>query len=566
MRRTALRVALAGGAALLALTGCTNAPPPPLVTTEVARTAPTSKPDLGEVVIAVDSVAGGNNPHKLADQSTLTTALAQAVLPSVFRPGPDGTPRLDRTLMVSAEVTDAEPYTVTYRLRPEASWSDSAPIAAEDFVYLWEQLRAAPGVVDGAGYRLITNISAREAGRVVEVTFAQPYPGWRSLFANLLPVHLLKDIPGGWANALRESYPVSGGPFNVRSLDRVRGEVILERNDRYWDAPATLDRVVLRRAELDGITGGLRTGNSQLALTRLTERGVAEMAALEPEVAITQVPRPSVATVLLRPVGPAMADQRVRTALSALVDRQALIAAGTGGGPSATQVANAQVQAPSATGYQATLPAGAFAGVDVAKADALFTEAGFTKVDGVWAFGQTPLELVLAAPEGDEAYLAVARELQRQLTAGGVRTRLETPSGEELYGELLSGRQQSGAQEREVHLVVGPQPVGGDQATLPAVRFGCEPADGVDSTAVVNAAGLCDQPVRDAATAALTGQRPLPDVLAEVEPRVWAQAVAIPLFQEVDTLVRRREVTGVDAGPPFAGPFAGSARWGRAGG
>ncbi|WP_235926083.1 ABC transporter family substrate-binding protein [Actinokineospora pegani] len=566
MRRTALRVALAGGAALLALAGCTNAPPPPLVTTEIARTAPTSEPDLGEVVIAVDSVAGGNNPHKLADQSTLTTALAQAALPSVFRPGPDGTPRLDRTLMVSAEVTDAEPYTVTYRLRPQASWSDSAPIAAEDFVYLWEQLRAAPGVVDGAGYRLISNISAREAGRVVEVTFEQAYPGWRSLFANLLPVHLLKDLPGGWANALRESYPVSGGPFNVRSLDRDRGEVVLERNDRYWDTPATLDRIILRRADLDGITGGLRTGNSQLALTRLTDRGATAMAALEPEVTIAQVPRPSVATVLLRPVGAAMADQRVRAALSALVDRQALISAGTGGGPSATQVANAQVQAPSAPGYQPTLPAGALAGVDAARAEALFAEAGFAKVDGVWAFGQTPLELVLAAPEGDEAYLAIAKELQRQLTAGGVRTRLVTPSGEELYGELLSGRPQSGAREPEVHLVVGPQPAGGDQATLPAVRFGCQPADDPDAPAVANASGLCDESVQEAARAALTGQRPLPDVLAGIEPELWAQAVAIPLFQEVDTLVQRREMIGVDAGPPFAGPFAGAAGWDRAGG
>ena len=50
--------------------------------------------------------------------------------------------------MLSAEVTKAEPYTVTYRLRGDASWSDSAPIAAEDFVYLWEHMRDAPGVVD----------------------------------------------------------------------------------------------------------------------------------------------------------------------------------------------------------------------------------------------------------------------------------------------------------------------------------------------------------------------------------------------------------------------------------
>ena len=561
------RAVLAGAAALGALAGCTNAPPPPLVTTEVARTRISAEPDVGEAVVGVDSVLGGYNPHKLADQSTVTTALAQTVLPSVFRPGADGTPRLDRTLMVSAEVTSAEPYTVDYRLRPEAAWSDSAPIAAEDFVYLWEQLREAPGALDGAGYRLISNISAREAGRVVEVTFAQPYPGWRSLFSGLLPAHLLKDIPGGWANALRENYPVSGGPFAVRTLDRDRGEIVLERNDRYWEAPAALDRIVLRRADLTGTTGALRTGHSQLALTALSAQGLAAVTALEPDVTITQVPRPAVATVLLRPVGTAMADQRVRTAIGALLDRRALIAAGTGGGPASAAVADSQVLAPSAPGYRATLPASRFAAVDQAGADALLTEAGFTRVNGSWAFGQTPLNLVIAAPAGREPYLAMARELQRQLSAGGVQSQLLTPPGDQLFGELLAAPDPDEEPTTEVHLVVAPQPAGGDPATLPAVRFGCAPADADSGTpAVVNPGGYCDQATQPTLDAALTGSTPLTDALAALEPELWSRTVAIPLYQEVDTLVVRREMTGVSAGTPFAGPFAGAPGWRRAGG
>lgn len=61
---------------------------------------------------------------------------------------------MDPTLLVSAQVTNQNPFTVTYKIRPEASWTDNAPpIAADDFWYLWRQMVSQPGVVDPpAGY------------------------------------------------------------------------------------------------------------------------------------------------------------------------------------------------------------------------------------------------------------------------------------------------------------------------------------------------------------------------------------------------------------------------------
>ncbi|GLZ41180.1 ABC transporter family substrate-binding protein [Actinokineospora sp. NBRC 105648] len=554
------------GCALLAvavLTGCTNAPPPPLVTTEVARTESTRPMDLGEAVVGVDSVLGGYNPHKLADQSTITTALAEVLLPSVFRPAPDGTPALDRTLMVSAEVTNAEPYTVTYRIRPEASWSDGAPIAAEDFVYLWEQLRQEPGVLDGPGYRLISKISAREAGRVVEVNFSKPYPGWRSLFADLLPAHLLKDIPGGWASVLKETFPVTGGPFSVKGLDRDRGEVVLERNDRYWAAPVPLDRIILRRGDADGIAGALRSGHNQLALTAPDSTGLTALTALGQTTTTKTVPRPTVATVLLRPVGTAMTDPRIRSAVAALVDRDSLVKAGTGGGPGATLPANAQVLAPSAPGYAPSAPSGVTPNLPLA--ENLLTQAGYTRPNGSWQLADVPLNLVIAAPAGRTAYLEMARELQRQLSAGGVQSRLLTPAADELFTSLLAPRPPDAAAPAEqIDLVVAPEPAAGDPATVLASRFGCaqETTDGAVTTAA-NPLGFCDQSVQQSIDAALTGQSAFADALTSVEPALWGKAVAIPLYQEADTLVVRREMSGVSVGPPWAGPFAGATQWRR---
>jgi hypothetical protein len=66
--------------------------------------------------------------------------------------------------------------------------------------------------------------------------------------------------------------------------------------------------------------------------------------------------------------------------------------------------------------------------------------------------------------------------------------------------------------------------------------------------------------------AALTGELPLSDALARVEPVLWAHAVEIPLFQVSDELAVGPEVSGVDSGPPLAGPFFGAATWNRTNG
>lgn len=552
-----IRWMLAASTALVSLTSCTNAPPPPLVTTEVAQTAPTRPVNPGEAVVGVDSVSGGLNPHKLSDQSMVTTALSSVLLPSVFRTGPDGTPQLDQTLMLSAQVTNTEPYTVTYRLRPEASWSDAAPIAAEDFVYLWEQLRDEPGVIDGVGYRLISNISAREAGRVVEVTFAKPYPGWRSLFSSLLPAHLVKDSPGGWANVLADNYPVTGGPFSLRLLDRVRGEVILERNDRYWDPPAALDRIVLRRGDLNGITGALRTAHNQLALTALGSQGVTQIAGLGATVTHRTVARPSVATVLLRPISPAMADVRVRSAVAALIDRAALVKAGTNGGPQSALTADAQVLAPNTPGYVAT---GSNAGPDPALAERLLTEAGYTKTAGNWTSPSAALSLVVAVPADRPAYAAMAAELRDQLTAAGISVKVVSPPGSELFTTLPV----AASAKDPVDLLVAPMPVSQDPATALATRFGCAPApDETPGPIAANPIGFCDPTVQATIESAVTGEVALSDALAALEPALWNRALTLPLYQEADDLIVRTDMTGVTAGPPLAGPFAGAAGWRR---
>jgi ABC-type transport system substrate-binding protein len=426
---------------VLVLAACTNtlppqarppapAPPPPV--------APASPEQGKQLVVAVDDLGTGFNPHLNSDASALSTDVAALVLPSVFRPDASGALALDTTVATSAKVTSTAPFTVSYELNLAASWSDNAPIAAEDFVYLWQHMRTEPGVVDNAGYRLITDVRSRAGGKAVDVTFAQAYPAWPGLFGGLLPAHLLKDSPRSWATALSDNIPVSGGPFQVTSLDRARGQLVLARNDHYWGTPTVLDTLVLRRLDPTGLLDGLRTG--ELAVAHLwpdqaTLTSLTQLAGQGDPVRLQPVAQPIVVELEMRTDQGVMTDQRVRQAVGALLDRSALIAVGTANGVGGVPD-DAQLRAPSEPGYHPTAPQGAPTHPDPNTAAALLTSAGYLRdAQGHWTLLGTPLQVTVGAPTDRPRFLAIATEVVRQLTAAGVAAQVVTAPGSSLAAE-----------------------------------------------------------------------------------------------------------------------------------
>ncbi|MDT5107036.1 MAG: hypothetical protein QOI25_4549, partial [Mycobacterium sp.] len=147
---------------MLLVTACTVSPPPAPQSTETSESTPPPPAKATQIIVAIDSIGPGFNSHLLSDQSPVNAAISSLVLPSSFRPVPDPTSstgsrwQLDPTLLVSADVTNDNPFTVTYKIRPEAQWTDNAPIAADDYWYLWRQMVGESGVVDPSGYDLIT--------------------------------------------------------------------------------------------------------------------------------------------------------------------------------------------------------------------------------------------------------------------------------------------------------------------------------------------------------------------------------------------------------------------------
>ncbi|MGE2689798.1 ABC transporter family substrate-binding protein [Mycolicibacterium pulveris] len=598
----ALRIIAALSALVTVVASCTVSPPPAPQSTDTTEVAAPPPPRLTQIIMAIDWIGPGFNPHLLSDQSPVNAAISSLVLPSSFRPIPDpNTPtgsrwELDTSLLVSAEVTDENPFTVTYQIRPEASWTDNAPIAADDYWYLWRQMVSHPGVVDPAGYDLITGVQSVEGGKTAVVTFSQPYPAWRELFNDILPAHIVKDIPGGFAAGLARALPVTGGQFRVETIDPQRDEILLARNDRYWAQPAKPDQILFRRGgDSAALADSIRNGDTQVAQVHGGAAAFAQLSAI-PDVRTARIVTPRVMQLTLRAQQPALADTRVRKAILGLLDVDLLASVGAGDDNTVT-LAQALVRSPSDPGYVPTAPP---AMTQDAALDLLF-DAGYQLEPGQTGPGApgpeetrgritkdgVPLTLVLGVAANDPTSVAVANTAADQLRNVGITASVSALDPVALYGEALA--------TNRVDAVVGWRQAGGDLATALASRFGCraleatavatsptaptspEPGETGEPTATPpetpeppvttptaatttpnpepesdelvqapsNITGICDRSIQPKIDAGLDGTEAIAEVITAVEPRLWNMATVLPILQDTTIVAAGPSVRNV---------------------
>jgi ABC-type transport system substrate-binding protein len=596
---------------------CTVSPPPAPQSTDTSKTTIPPPPKATQIIVAIDSIGPGFNSHLLSDQSPVNAAISSLVLPSSFRPVPDpASPtgsrwELDKTLLESAVVTNDNPFTVTYKIRPEAQWTDNAPIGADDFWYLWRQMVSHPGVVDPAGYDLITGVQSVEGGKTAVVTFSQSYPAWRELFNDILPAHIVKDVPGGFAAGLTRALPVTGGQFRVENIDPQRDEILLARNDRYWSEPAKPDQVLFRRGGATAaLADSIRNGDTQVAQVHGGAAAFAQLSAI-PDVRTARIVTPRVMQLTLRAQQPSLTDSQVRKAILGLIDVDLLASVGAGDDNTVT-LAQAQVRSPSDPGYVPTAPPA----MTKEAALALLADAGYqvepvetpppptpgtpvpdnsrgriTK-DGV------PLTLVLGVAANDPTAVAVANTAADQLRNVGIAASVAALDPVALYGDALINNR--------VDAVVGWHQAGGDLATALASRYGCPaleatavstatpgpttspsptpsrtsnapprptttatpttPSPGPESGQLVqapsNIAGICDRSIQPKIDAALDGTEDIGEVINAVEPRLWNMSTVLPILQDTTIVAAGPSVRNVSlSGAVPVGIVGDAGKW-----
>jgi oligopeptide transport system substrate-binding protein len=234
----------------------------------------------------------------------------------------------------------------TFRIREDARWSNDEPFTAHDFVYSWRRA-LTPETAAQYSYQLwyIRNAEKFNAGEIfdfsdvgvralddhtLEVTLENPTPYFVSLtsFYTLFPVH--RESVERWGDEwIKPEHIVTNGPFLLKRW-RLRHEIYLVKNPRYWDA----ENVAFRSVRV------LPSENANTAFN-LYEKGTADWHGSMPaHLTDLLLERPDVHVapylgtyfVRVNVTRPPLDDPRVRLALFMSVRREDIVRYITRGG------------------------------------------------------------------------------------------------------------------------------------------------------------------------------------------------------------------------------------------
>lgn len=150
---------------------------------------------------------------------------------------------------------DDEPFTVTWRIRDEAVWSDGTPVSADDFAFTHQTMLNEGWDIETVlrtGFEAITETEVVDA-KTWRATFSGVFAPYRTMFETVLPAHVLEgqDFNAVWNEGIidpQSGEPIASGPFLLDEWQR-GDPLTLVRNPRFWGEPANLEQITFRYDE-----------------------------------------------------------------------------------------------------------------------------------------------------------------------------------------------------------------------------------------------------------------------------------------------------------------------------
>lgn len=568
LRAGRVRTVIAGLAAALivaAAAGCTASVP--------GHGAPVVPASDGSTEPVVTVGLPGTLPADLHPLSTATAAATRAeiltgILPEPFHVAADDDLVWNDDLLAEApeSTVSGDVQTVTYRMRPEAVWSDGTPVSAADFAYTWQASLCPPASAGAApalglpaddplaaGYERIEAVDDFDDGATATVRLSPPYADWAALF-QLLPAHLLETgdpaqdcaaVDAGWPLASGLPDDISAGPWRLlaEDIDPTAGRLTLTANPDWWGDPPALDRIeltavpdpsVLPLALAAGEIGACRPWFEPQLLSALTGYGT--------NVTLDVHPGLDVEHLDFNTRNPHLADRAVRQAIALALDREQILdlALGPVGGPD-PGVLNNRFWVPGQPAYSDT-SGGEYDAPDLTEARVRLEQAGYaTGPDGVYVKDGVPLSLRLSTGP-DPLRVQIATVIADQLDALGVRVTTEVQPDFYLADPAAAGSLASGQWD----LAVYPSPGSAFVADKPS-RFRTSTAQdpglnpGLGGTSEVDdlLTELAEQPDPGAWS----------ELTDEADERLWTEMFSLPLFQSPGILAHDPGYVGPTLNP-----------------
>ncbi len=206
----------------------------------------------GEATIIQNAEPRSLDPAFISNNIAVNTLVGNALYGQliVVAPGSGDLGEVEYGLAESLETTDGGT-TWTLTLRDGLTFSDGTPLDAAAVQFNWERLKDPALAPATAAYsNLVSSMTAD--GQTLNFTLVRPVAVfWYSIAR--LPLNWIASPEALQAGQQAfDQNPIGAGPFTLESWQR-QGEMVLVRNDSYWDDPRPyLDRLTLV-ANPDGI-------------------------------------------------------------------------------------------------------------------------------------------------------------------------------------------------------------------------------------------------------------------------------------------------------------------------
>ncbi len=435
---------------------------------------------------------------------------------------------LDRIPTVENGGLSRDGRTIVYHLRPGVRWQDGVAVSAHDVVWtLHAILDDRNPVRSRAGYDRVAKAEALDV-HTVRVTLKEPWaPAVATLFSYgtapqyVLPAHLL-EREAKLETSEFGAHPVGNGPY--RLVAWARGDhLTYEPNPSYWRGAPRV-RLDVRIVPDPGTNFTmLQSGGLDWNLVSPAQRASLGTAA----VAFRTVPLTLIAGIAVNTAHPPLDDVRVRRAIAASIDRDAISRKITFGRYPVVDTAQP-------LGSWARDPSVREPHFAPAEADRLLDAAGWKRgAGGVRAKNGRPLAITYVQFPESQTGVRVATFAQSELNARGFSVTIKSLSNAQLFlPKAQGGTLATGAFD----LAYVPWPMGADP----------------DDSFLLTCAGSsnvmrwCDPAVDALEQRALTA--PSPDerkrLYAQIERRVAAVVPIVYLFNPSYSYAYRARLAG----------------------
>jgi peptide/nickel transport system substrate-binding protein len=334
--------------------------------------------------------------------------------------------------------SSADGLTWDFALRKDVKFHNGTPMTAKDYVWTIQRLLDPATKATQAGrMRAVTSVEAVD-DYTLRMKLGAPYPVLLEQLSNTAVVQPLSKAAVEKAGDQFGRQPVGVGPYVFKEW-RTGERIVIERNPDYKWGPAigqntgpyyiqTIEFRIL--PEPATVLAALEAGDVDFAPVQVQDlKRVQESKKFQIIEALTSGHLPSVYFNLAKPV---FADLRVRQALNAAVDRNALIKIVAQG----AAVAQYGPLSPDIPDYWPGVEY-VSVGYDVNKAKALLKDAGYAPgSDGIMAKGGQPLKLTM---DITTAYTKLAEVLQEQFKAIGVDVKIQSVDPGVSLNNLFAG-------------------------------------------------------------------------------------------------------------------------------